>query len=87
MYLQLVNQFLHQQYPHVITIAEDVSGMPGACRPVCEGGLGFDYRLAMAIPDMWIKLLKEESDEDWKMCRIVHILTNSRHFENTISYC
>lgn len=53
--------------------------MPGSCRPVCEGGLGFDYRLAMAIPDMWIKLLKEQRDEHWSMGYIVHTLTNRRH--------
>ena len=34
------------------------SGMPALCRPVTEGGTGFDYRLAMAVPDMWIKILK-----------------------------
>ena len=36
-----------------------MSGMPALCRPVADGGIGFDYRLAMALPDMWIKLLKE----------------------------
>jgi len=30
--------------------------MPALCRPVSEGGQGFDYRLAMAIPDMWVKV-------------------------------
>ncbi|KAG1446906.1 hypothetical protein G6F56_009426 [Rhizopus delemar] len=87
MYLQLANNFLHQQYPDVVTIAEDVSGMPGSGRPVREGGLGFDYRLSMAIPDMWIKLLKEVSDDNWDMGHIVHILTNRRYLENTIGYC
>jgi 1,4-alpha-glucan branching enzyme len=53
--------------------------MPGSCRSVREGGLGFDYRLAMAIPDMWIKMLKEQSDDEWKMGHIVHILTNRRY--------
>ncbi|CAO3630115.1 unnamed protein product [Cunninghamella blakesleeana] len=88
MYCQLANDFLHEKYKnHVITIAEDVSGMPGSCRPVKEGGLGFDYRLAMAVPDTWIKLLKETKDDDWKMGHIVHILTNRRHLEKTIGYC
>ncbi|ORX43875.1 1,4-alpha-glucan-branching enzyme GBE1 [Hesseltinella vesiculosa] len=87
MYLQLANDFLHEQYPSMITVAEDVSGMPGSCRPVREGGLGFDYRLAMAVPDTWIKLLKEVKDDDWKMGHLVHILTNRRHLENTIAYC
>lgn len=60
--------------------------MPGSCRPVSEGGIGFDYRLAMAIPDKWIKLLKETSDDDWNMGNIVHTLTNRRWMEKTIAY-
>ncbi|KAJ8655297.1 hypothetical protein O0I10_008986 [Lichtheimia ornata] len=87
MYLQMANAFLHDLYPQVITVAEDVSGMPGTCRPVDEGGVGFDYRLAMAIPDMWIKLLKEKKDDDWNMGKIVHTLTNRRHLEKAITYC
>ncbi|KAI8381474.1 1,4-alpha-glucan-branching enzyme GBE1 [Radiomyces spectabilis] len=87
MYLQLVNDFLHSRYANMITIAEDVSGMPGSCRPVREGGVGFDYRLAMAIPDTWIKMLKEVSDDDWKMGHLTHILTNRRYLEPTIAYC
>jgi len=77
---------IHSLYPQATSIAEDVSGMPGLCRPVEEGGVGFDYRLAMAIPDMWIKLLKESSDEEWKLGHIVHTLTNRRHQEKTIAY-
>ena len=30
--------------------------MPALCRPIEEGGQGFDYRLAMGIPDKWIKV-------------------------------
>lgn len=60
--------------------------MPGMCRPVEEGGIGFDYRLAMAIPDKWIKLLKETSDDDWKMGDIVHTLSNRRWMEKAIAY-
>ncbi|GLD67396.1 1,4-alpha-glucan-branching enzyme [Lates japonicus] len=56
-YLMLANHILHTLYPDCITIAEDVSGMPALCRGVEEGGLGFDYRLAMAIPDKWIQQL------------------------------
>jgi len=63
-----------------------VSGMPSSCRPVSEGGLGFDYRLGMAIPDMWIKLLKEFKDDDWTMGNIVHTLTNRRWMEKTVAY-
>ncbi|OZJ03357.1 hypothetical protein BZG36_03000, partial [Bifiguratus adelaidae] len=86
-YLMLTNDMLHQIYPDIITIAEDVSGMPGLCRPVREGGVGFDYRLAMAIPDMWIKMLKEQSDDDWDMANVCHTLTNRRHLEKNICYC
>lgn len=60
--------------------------MPASCRPVNEGGMGFDYRLAMAIPDMWIKSLKELSDEAWNMGNIVHTLTNRRWMEKTVAY-
>lgn len=60
--------------------------MPGVCRPVEEGGVGFDYRLAMAIPDQWIKLLKEISDDNWNMGNIVHTLTNRRWMEKAVAY-
>ena len=60
--------------------------MPALCRPVDEGGIGFDYRLGMAIPDNWIKLLKEGTDDDWNMGHTVHTLTNRRHGERTIAY-
>ncbi len=75
---------IHSLYPNAITVAEDVSGMPTLCRPVHEGGVGFDYRLAMAIPDMWIKILKEKKDEDWDMANIIHTLTNRRWQANII---
>ena len=60
-------------------LSTDVSGMPALCRPVREGGIGFDYRLAMAIPDTWIKMLKEQTDDQWKMGDVVYVLTNRRH--------
>lgn len=82
----LANKLLHDLYPSVISIAEDVSGMPALCRPVHEGGLGFDYRLSMAIPDMWIKLLKEKEDSEWDIANIAHTLTNRRHLEKSIAY-
>ncbi|XP_002732853.1 1,4-alpha-glucan-branching enzyme-like [Saccoglossus kowalevskii] len=85
-YLMLGNYMLHKFYPYCVTISEDVSGMPGLCRPVEEGGGGFDYRLAMAIPDKWIKLLKEFSDDQWNLGNIVHTLTNRRHGEKTVAY-
>jgi len=85
-YLMLANHLLHRISPNMITVAEDVSGMPALCRPVAEGGAGFDYRLAMAIPDMWIKMLKEQRDEDWDMGSLVHTLSNRRWQEKCISY-
>ncbi|KAL1493449.1 hypothetical protein ABEB36_011499 [Hypothenemus hampei] len=85
-YLMLANYIVHKFNPAGITIAEDVSGMPGTCRPVDEGGLGFDYRLAMAIPDKWIELLKKYKDDDWNMGNIVHTLTNRRWMEANIAY-
>ncbi|EGG04427.1 family 13 glycoside hydrolase [Melampsora larici-populina 98AG31] len=86
-YLMIANQLIHQLNPHAISIAEDVSGMPGLCRPTEEGGVGFDYRLSMAVPDMWIKLLKEKKDEDWDLNNICHTLTNRRYAEKSICYC
>ena len=86
-YLMLANEMLHELYPEVITVAEDVSGMPALCLPLSLGGVGFDYRLAMAIPDMWIKILKEKKDEDWDLGNICFTLTNRRHGEKTIAYC
>ncbi len=77
---------LHSLYPNVITIAEDVSGMPLLCVPVSKGGVGFDYRLSMAIPDMWIKMLKEQQDENWEIGHIAHTLTNRRWQEKSIAY-
>ncbi|POS73285.1 1,4-alpha-glucan branching enzyme [Diaporthe helianthi] len=86
-YLMLANQMLHDLYPECITVAEDVSGMPALGVPLSLGGVGFDYRLAMAIPDMWIKILKEKKDEDWDMANICFTLTNRRHGEKCIAYC
>ncbi|KGO78212.1 Alpha-amylase, C-terminal all beta [Penicillium italicum] len=85
-YLTLANEMLHEIYPECITVAEDVSGMPALCLPHKLGGAGFDYRLAMAVPDMWIKLLKESTDDEWDMANISFTLTNRRHGEKTIAY-
>eukprot|EP00771_Trimastix_marina_P004125 gnl/Trimastix_PCT/862.p1 GENE.gnl/Trimastix_PCT/862~~gnl/Trimastix_PCT/862.p1 ORF type:complete len:689 (-),score=167.60 gnl/Trimastix_PCT/862:67-2133(-) len=85
-YLTLTNHMLHALYPHCITIAEDVSGMPGLCRAVGDGGVGFDYRLAMAIPDMWIKMLKEQRDDDWNLDNVAFTLQNRRYKEPVIAY-
>lgn len=82
----LANEMLHTIYPTVITIAEDVSGMPALCLPTSLGGIGFDYRLAMAIPDLYIKWLKEKQDIEWDMGALAFTLTNRRHLEKTIAY-
>ena len=85
-YLQLANRLVHQINPRAVTVAEDVSGMVGLCRPLEEGGIGFDYRLAMGIPDFWIKLLKEKPDEQWHMGDIYGTLANRRRGEKHIAY-
>lgn len=85
-YLTLANKLIHTLNPHAITIAEEMSGMPGLAVPVADGGLGFDYRMAMGIPDYWIKTLKEKKDEDWHPTSIFWELTNRRSDEKTISY-
>ena len=86
-YLTLANNLIHEVNPHAITIAEEVSGMPGLAAPFEAGGYGFDYRMAMNIPDFWIKTIKELRDEDWKPSSILWELTNRRADEHTISYC
>jgi 1,4-alpha-glucan branching enzyme len=85
-YLTLANKLIHQVNPHAITIAEEVSGMPGLACKIEKGGYGFDYRMAMNIPDFWIKTLKEKKDEDWKTSVIWWETTNRRTDEKTISY-
>lgn len=85
-YLQLANELIREVAPQAITIAEDMSGMPGMCLPIEYGGVGFSYRLAMGEPDLWIKLLKECKDEDWDMWRIWGELTGRRPEEKNIGY-
>lgn len=86
-YMQLANTLTHKIKPHSVTIAEDVSGMPGLCRPVRDGGIGFDYRLAMAIPDYWIKVLKETKDEEWNIHELWQVMTDRLPDVKTIAYC
>lgn len=85
-YLTLANSLIHEVNPHAITIAEEVSGMPGLAAKFEEGGYGFDYRMAMNIPDYWIKTIKEKIDEDWKPSSMFWEVTNRRADEKTISY-
>ena len=85
-YLTLANKLIHEVKPEAITIAEDVSGMPGLAAKFEDGGYGFNYRLAMNIPDYWIKTIKEQKDEDWKPSSIFWEVTNRRSDEMTVSY-
>ncbi len=85
-YLTLANKLIHQVKKSAVTIAEEMSGMPGLASPIKDGGMGFDYRLAMGIPDFWIKMIKEVKDEDWKGGHILYEMTNRRQDEKTISY-
>ena len=85
-YLALANQLIHEVKPTAITIAEEMSGMPGLAAKFEDGGLGFDYRLAMGLPDYWIKMIKEKSDEQWNPRDIFWEMTNRRKEERNISY-
>jgi len=85
-YLALANRLIHNVRDDALTIAEDISGMPGLAAGFSEGGFGFDYRFAMGVPDFWIRLIKEMQDEDWPMVQIWHELINRRGDEKTISY-
>lgn len=86
-YLTLANKLIHEVNPKAITIAEEVSGMPGLAAKFEDGGYGFNYRMAMNIPDYWIKTIKERRDEDWKPSSIFWEVKNRRADEQTISYC
>ncbi|KAG7191391.1 alpha-1,4-glucan branching enzyme [Scheffersomyces spartinae] len=83
---ELLDEIAKREDAQFTSIAEDVSGMPTLCLPIAKGGIGFDYRLSMAIPDMWIKILKHLQDEAWDLGNIVFTLTNRRHGEKCISY-
>lgn len=85
-YLTLANKVIHTVRPDAITIAEDVSGMPGLAAPIKNGGCGFDYRLAMGVPDCWFKLVNDIPDEKWNIGWLWHELTNRRKEEHVISY-
>ncbi|MCD7721090.1 MAG: alpha amylase C-terminal domain-containing protein [Prevotellaceae bacterium] len=86
-YLTLANELIHSVNSSAITIAEEVSGMPGLALPFKDGGYGFNYRMAMNIPDYWIKTIKEQRDEDWKPSSMFWEVKNRRSDEKTISYC
>lgn len=85
-YLQLANELVREVRPDAVTIAEDMSGMPGMCIPVKDGGIGFDYRLAMGVPDFWENTLKNYKDENWDMGKMWYELTTRRPEEKNIGY-
>lgn len=85
-YLQLANELIRQVNPKAITIAEDMSGMPGMCLPIEDGGIGFDYRLGMGLPDMWIRTVKERSDENWDIFGMWCSMCMQRPGEKTVGY-
>lgn len=86
-YLSLATQVAQTIRPGCIVIAEEVSGWPGLARPHAEGGVGFSHRLAMALPDLWIKYLKHLSDEQWDVAELVYQLTNRPHMQPSVAYC
>ena len=86
-YLQLASELVKEINPNAILIAEDMPATPAMCLPIKDGGIGFDYRLAMGEPDMWIRLLKERKDEDWDFNQIYYELANRWPGEKVIGYC
>lgn len=86
LYFALANKLIKDVDRNSISIAEDMSGMPGLGVKLEDGGFGFDYRLAMGVPDFWIKILKEKLDEEWNLDEIWFELNNMRFDEKSISY-
>jgi 1,4-alpha-glucan branching enzyme len=86
-YLYLANKLIHQFKPSAITVAEEMSGMPGLAAETEKKGYGFNFRLSMGVPDFWIKLIKEMPDEQWDIGKLMYELTSHRPEEKTISYC
>ena len=85
-YLQLANTLCHQMNSKAITIAEDVSGMPGLCNPIADGGMGFDYRLGMGLPDFWIEVLMDQPEDQWSMHDFFFTMTNHLPQTKTVAY-
>ncbi len=85
-YFKLANKLIHAINPNALSIAEDMSGLPGLAAPLTAGGLGFNFRMSMGVPDYWIKLIKEQKDEDWNVGQIFHELTSHRADEKVVSY-
>ncbi len=85
-YLQLATELTHEIKRGSICIAEEMSGMPGMCRPIREGGIGFDYRLSMGLPDFFIKTIKEKEDGHWDIGKMYYELISRRPGEKNIAY-
>ena len=85
-YLQMANRVIHESHPDAITIAEDVSGMPGCAAKATDNGIGFDFRMAMGEPDYWFRLAEKVSDDNWSMSGLYYELTNKRREEKVVSY-
>ncbi len=85
-YFRMANKLIHEINPNGISIAEEMSGLPGLAAPIGQGGLGFDLRMAMGVPDYWIKLIKDVPDEAWNMGELFHELTSKRADEKVVSY-
>jgi 1,4-alpha-glucan branching enzyme len=85
-YFKLANKLIHQIQAQALSIAEDVSGMPGLSAPIDDGGLGFDYRMSMGVPDYWIKIIKEKHDNEWDVGDMFYQLTSHRDEEKVVSY-
>jgi 1,4-alpha-glucan branching enzyme len=86
-YLQLATELCREVKPDCTLVAEDMSGMPGMCLPVSAGGVGFDYRLGMGLPDMWVRYLDKRRDEDWNVGELWHELAQRRPREKVVGYC
>ncbi len=86
-YLQLATELIHAINPFAVAIAEDMSGMPGMCLPIRYGGIGFDYRLGMGVPDFWIRMIKSAGCSHWNLYEMWHELTTRRPQEKVIGYC
>jgi 1,4-alpha-glucan branching enzyme len=86
-YLYMANKMIHDFKRGALTIAEEMSGMPGLACETQKEGFGFDCRLSMGVPDLWIKFVKDTPDENWDMGYLIHELTQHRPEEKIISYC
>jgi 1,4-alpha-glucan branching enzyme len=86
-YLQLATELCREVKPDCTLVAEDMSGMPGMCLPIASGGVGFDYRLGMGLPDMWIRYLDKRRDEEWDVGALWYELTQRRPREKVVGYC